>query len=132
MPRAFRFAPVDVAPEGEVVLTLDEWEALRLADESGLSQEEAAERMGLSRQTLGRLLEGARGKVAGAVVHGLVIRIVPEIYPEGTLFSCRSCGYTWPLSFPIFFPVYCPRCNGRGVFFQRRGRRWRGEGAISN
>ncbi len=41
-------------------LTLDQYEALRLADYEGLSQEEVAERLGVSRPTVGRILESAR------------------------------------------------------------------------
>ena len=49
---------------GEVLLTLDEYEAIRLADLEGLYQEQAATRMNVSRQTFGRIVEAARRKVA--------------------------------------------------------------------
>jgi predicted DNA-binding protein (UPF0251 family) len=58
-----------------VEMTLDELEALRLVDHQGLYQEAAAPRMGVSRQTLGRILESARRKVAGALVLGRALRI---------------------------------------------------------
>ncbi|MFP4072191.1 MAG: DUF134 domain-containing protein [Desulfovibrionales bacterium] len=58
-----------------VVLPLEGFEALRLADEQGLSQEEAAGRMGVSRPTLCRILAEARKTVATALVHGMAIRI---------------------------------------------------------
>ena len=48
----------------EIVLTVDEFEALRLADYEGLYQKQAAERMGISRPTFGRIVEAARRKVA--------------------------------------------------------------------
>ena len=126
IPQAFRFIPGNGLGKEEVTLTLDEWEAFRLADDLGLSQEAGASNMDVSRQTFGRLLDQARGKVAKAVVHGLMIKIAPEIHPNGTLFSCRKCGYTWPLSFPISFPIHCPHCNNSGVLFRQKGRRWRG------
>lgn len=59
----------------EVVLSFDEVEALRLADAEGLYQEEVAERMKVSRPTVGRILESARRKVADALVHGKAIRM---------------------------------------------------------
>lgn len=59
----------------EVVLHVDEYEALRLADLEGLYQEEAALRIGVSRQTFGRLIESARRKTADAVVNGKALRI---------------------------------------------------------
>jgi predicted DNA-binding protein (UPF0251 family) len=58
-----------------VEMTLDELEALRLVDYEGLYQEDAGVRMGVSRQTLGRILESARRKVAGALVMGRALRI---------------------------------------------------------
>ncbi|WP_304224669.1 DUF134 domain-containing protein [Gracilinema caldarium] len=59
----------------DVVLSLDEFEALRLADYEGLYQEAAALRMGISRQTFGRIIESARKKVADALVNGKVLRV---------------------------------------------------------
>lgn len=59
----------------EVVITLDELESVRLADFEGLYQERAAELMGVSRPTFGRIVESARRKIADALVHGKVLRI---------------------------------------------------------
>jgi predicted DNA-binding protein (UPF0251 family) len=59
----------------EVELTIDELEALRLADLEGLYQEEAAARMEVSRATFARIVETARLKVATALVHGHALRI---------------------------------------------------------
>lgn len=57
-------------------LLLEELEALRLADQEGLSQLEAAERMQVSRQTFGNIIKRARTKVAKCIVngHALVIQ----------------------------------------------------------
>jgi len=63
------------AMDDEVVLTLDELEALRLKDLEGLSQTEAAKRMNISQPTFNRLLSSARKKVSGALVGGKAIRI---------------------------------------------------------
>jgi predicted DNA-binding protein (UPF0251 family)/predicted Fe-Mo cluster-binding NifX family protein len=59
----------------EVYLTFEGYEALRLADLEGLLQDEAADRMQISRQTFGRILMEARRAVAEAIVRGLVLRI---------------------------------------------------------
>jgi predicted DNA-binding protein (UPF0251 family) len=59
----------------EVVMTLDELEALRLGDLDGLYQEEAAARMWISRPTFGRIIESARRKVADVLAHGKALRI---------------------------------------------------------
>ncbi|MCK7507010.1 MAG: DUF134 domain-containing protein [Desulfobacterales bacterium] len=52
----------------EVVLNLDEFEAIRLADYEQLYQEEAAARMNISRQTFGRIIEAAHKKIADVLI----------------------------------------------------------------
>ncbi len=53
-----------------VVLKLDEIEAIRLADLESLYQADAAVCMGISRQTFGTILLGARHKLARALIEG--------------------------------------------------------------
>ena len=50
----------------EIRLTVDEREAIRLADMLGMSHEEAGRQMGVSRATFGRILQQARRNVADA------------------------------------------------------------------
>ncbi|MGQ9498907.1 MAG: DUF134 domain-containing protein [Dissulfurimicrobium sp.] len=59
----------------EVVLSVDGFEAIRLTDLEGLDQEAAAAKMGISRQTFGRILAMARKAMAEAIVFGLCLRI---------------------------------------------------------
>ncbi|GAB2877221.1 hypothetical protein GCM10027046_01320 [Uliginosibacterium flavum] len=59
----------------EVGLELDELEALRLADLDGLYQADVALRMGVSRQTVGNILERAHRKIADALLNGKALRI---------------------------------------------------------
>jgi predicted DNA-binding protein (UPF0251 family) len=77
MPDKTRFRPQGKgsATIAEVCLTLDEYEALRLADLDGLYQEQAALRMNISRQTFGRIVKSARRKVADVLVNGKALRI---------------------------------------------------------
>jgi len=58
-----------------VEMTLDEFEALRLADLDGMYQEDAAAGMGVSRATFGRIIEAAHRKLADVLVHGKALRI---------------------------------------------------------
>jgi len=58
-----------------VILTLDEIEALRLADLNGLYQEQAAAEMKVSRATFARIVESARRKVADALTGGKALRL---------------------------------------------------------
>jgi len=73
-----------------VELGLDEYEAIRLADLEGLYQEDAAQRMGVSRPTFGRIIDSGHRKVAEALVHGraLVIR-GGSAHPAGQ--RCPRC-----------------------------------------
>lgn len=59
----------------DVTLSHDGLEALRLADGEGLSQEEGASLMGVSRPTFGRILAEARKVVAQALANGWAIRV---------------------------------------------------------
>jgi uncharacterized protein len=59
----------------EVAMTLDEFEAIRLADLEGDYQEQAAETMRVSRPTFSRIVESAHRKIADVLVHGKALRI---------------------------------------------------------
>jgi predicted DNA-binding protein (UPF0251 family) len=59
----------------EVIITRDEFEAIRLRDYEGLTQTEAAKKMGISQPTFQRLYESARKKIADALINGKAIRI---------------------------------------------------------
>lgn len=56
-------------------LGLDEFETIRLLDHEGLDQQEAAEKMGVSRPTITRIYASARQKIAEAIVMGKAISI---------------------------------------------------------
>ncbi|MBK8010442.1 MAG: DUF134 domain-containing protein [Deltaproteobacteria bacterium] len=71
----FKPAGVPLRDLEEVVLALDEYEAIRLADLNGLYQEQASEEMGVSRTTFSRIVDAAHRKIADAIVHGKAIRI---------------------------------------------------------
>jgi predicted DNA-binding protein (UPF0251 family) len=58
-----------------VSLSLDEFEAIRLADVEGCKQEEAARMMRVSRPTFSRIISSARAKVGDALVNIKAIRI---------------------------------------------------------
>jgi predicted DNA-binding protein (UPF0251 family)/predicted Fe-Mo cluster-binding NifX family protein len=73
--RGFRPYVASGGAGDDVVLTLDEAEALRLADLEGLYQQAAARHMGVSRPTFGRIIESARRKTADALLNGKKLRI---------------------------------------------------------
>lgn len=71
----FKPAGVPARSLGRVTLRLDEYEALRLADYEGLKQEEVAERLGVSRPTVSRILVTARRTIVAAFVEGKALFI---------------------------------------------------------
>ena len=78
---------------GEVVLQYDEYEAIRLLDYEGLLQEEAAERMNVSRPTLTRIYAKARKTVAQAFVEGKSLVIEGgSVQFGGQRHRCRRCN----------------------------------------
>jgi predicted DNA-binding protein (UPF0251 family) len=76
----------------EVILHIEEYEAIRLLDYQNLTQEQAAVLMDVSRPTLTRIYEQARNKVATAFVEGrdLIFR-GGDIYFEKNWYKCNSC-----------------------------------------
>ena len=78
MPSISRFGPKPGPGADIILMEPPELEVLRLVDLQGLTQEEAGERMGVSRGTVWRLLESARKKVTDALVNGKDIVIQTE------------------------------------------------------
>ncbi len=116
-----------------VELTLDECEALRLVDFEGLTHEEAAEHMGISRPTLTRLIESAHKKISEALFEGKVLRISgpsEDTILRNDRFYCRDCWHSWTAR----AVADCPDCGSNDVLrwsliggpgrriFRRKGR----------
>ncbi|MGA9109577.1 MAG: DUF134 domain-containing protein [Smithella sp.] len=75
----------------EIVLNLDEFEAIRLADYEQLYQEEAAAKMNISRQTFGRIIEAAHKKIADVLINGKALKIEGgEVALNETKPCCRA------------------------------------------
>ena len=71
-PDYYSFIPED-ADAGSIetiMLSLDEFETIRLLDHEDLNQEECAVRMGVARTTVTAMYESARKKIIGAIVKG--------------------------------------------------------------
>ncbi len=103
----------------EIHLTIDEREALRLADLEGCSHEAAGRQMQVSRATFGRIIEHARKTVADALINGKAINIEGGNYRIGKterLFRCPNCSYEWHEAFGTGPPSRCPACNHKNVF----------------
>ena len=71
----FKPRGVPLSDLNEIFLSVEGYEALRLADYHGFKHEDAAVRMQVSRQTFGRILSQARNIVAKALINGWALRI---------------------------------------------------------
>ncbi|MBS3759107.1 MAG: DUF134 domain-containing protein [Desulfobacterales bacterium] len=103
----------------ETHLTIDEREALRLADLEGFSHQEAGRQMQVSRATFGRIIERARKNVADALIKGKAISIEGGNYRIGSterLFRCDKCNYEWNEACGTGPPVKCPACSHKKVY----------------
>lgn len=76
-----------------IVLTVDEYECIRLVDYQGFSQEQCAEYMQVSRATVQLICDKARKKIASALANGYTLRIEGGDYRlcEGNEETC-GCG----------------------------------------
>jgi predicted DNA-binding protein (UPF0251 family) len=79
-PNIAAFVPQGIPITGEIMLSVEEMEAIRLSDFEGLDQESAANLMQVSRQTYGRILTAARGIVGEALVTGKALKIAGGNY----------------------------------------------------
>ena len=76
-PNAFYFKPAGtrMIELEEVVLSISEFEAIRLVDLEETPQEQAAKQMQISQPTLSRILKTARKKISEAIIKGKAIKI---------------------------------------------------------
>jgi predicted DNA-binding protein (UPF0251 family) len=115
-PPAHSFHPADekrcLIQKELIVLTMDEFESLRLADLECHSQEEAAKKMGISRPTFGRIIESARSKVARALVEGCRIEITGGSFKfgRGKRLQCPRCRRRQSRDIGEREHVECRRC----------------------
>lgn len=91
LPSQSEFGPADRRCCGKtVVMTVDEYEAIRLIDLGGLTQEQCAAQMDVARTTITGIYDSARRKLADAIVNGRRLRI------EGGSYRLCETGATCP------------------------------------
>jgi len=111
------FKPVGIFRRNlkRIQLSLDEYEAIRLADLQGLDHAEAAEEMEISRSTFTRLIEKARAKLAEFIIEGRELVISGgTIHFRGNLIRCLDCGHLFKNDFdhPV---ISCPACESTNL-----------------
>ena len=75
----FKPAGIRMIELEETILSLPEFEAIRLVDLQEINQKEAGKQMKISQSTLSRILKTGRKKIADAIVNGKAIRIVKSL-----------------------------------------------------
>jgi len=119
MPESNYFKPrgIPLSMLEEVILSVDEFEAIRLADLESLYQEQAAEKMKVSRQTFGRIVESAHKKVAEALVQGKALKIEGGEFEMASArkFRCYECQHSWELPYGTGRPASCPSCKSGNI-----------------
>ena len=110
-----------------MILTVEEMEAVRLADVEGLEQADAAASMEVSAPTFNRIISGAHRKIATALwrgqalrVEGGTFRLAPHRHGQCRHFRCRGCGHEWeePCGSGRGRDMRCPACRGSDVTWQ--------------
>ena len=114
----------------EVTLTIEELESLNLKDKQGLDQNDAANKMGISRGTYQRLLKSARKKLITAILEGKAIRFaggnyIPDYHIEPI--KCLKGTYHYRVNRKELkdkeqeyrlSKINCPSCGNRLVEFK--------------
>lgn len=100
-----------------VTLSVEELEVVRLSDLEGLNQEEAAQRMGISRRTLWEDLQNARQKIAEALIEGKAIEITGGNYImiKQEMYTCSECKTYWQAAIDTDDQKRCPQCGNEGI-----------------
>ena len=98
-----------------IMLSLDEYEAIRLADYHGHDHAEAAEMMEISRSTFTRLIDKARGKVAKFLINGANLTIAGgNIHFRGNIIRCIDCEHMFNTDFEQTL-TECPSCGSKNL-----------------
>lgn len=134
MPESNYFKPrgVPLSMLEEVILTVDEFEAIRLADLENLYQEQAAEKMKVSRPTFGRIIDSAHKKVAEALVKGKALKIEGGEFEMAATrkFKCYDCQHSWELPYGTGRPKNCPSCRSGNIHRAQEERGYTGRFGI--
>lgn len=77
LPEVNIFGPVGISQNVSepIIMTVEEYETIRLMDLSRLNQEQTASTMGVARSTVQRIYDDARRKLADSLVNGKTLKI---------------------------------------------------------
>jgi predicted DNA-binding protein (UPF0251 family) len=108
----FKPCGIQNSPVKTVSLNLDELEAIRLADYDGLYQEQAAQKMNISRQTFGNIIISAHKKIADFLINSKMLSVEGgKVEINVCRFTCLTCRHAWSIPCGTERPSECPKCN---------------------
>ena len=117
----------------EVNLTIDEFEAIRLANWEGMYQEESAKKMNISRQTFGNIIDSAHRKIADSLVNAKALRIKGGVVQMNErYFICYGCKNEWSLPYGTGRPQECPKCKSTDIHRAPQDRGWARQGRFGH
>ena len=112
-----------------VIISVEEYECVRLADYNNLEHQEASARLGISRSVFTRMLQTARNKIATAIIDGCELMIEGgEFNFENNRTRCLSCYNTYQAPKEEAPLTICPNCssdklqNLNGQYVQKAAR----------
>lgn len=111
------FKPVGVKAQSlqQIPLTLDEFEAIRLADYLGMEHSDAAQEMEISRSTFTRLIEKSRHKLSRLIIEGKSLFIEGgEIHFRVNVIRCQDCGHMFNTNIEKEV-TECPCCGSKNL-----------------
>ena len=142
VPEVTYFKPrgIPLSDLGEINLTIEEIESLRLKHYQDLNQTKCAEKMEISQSTFSRILESAHKKLASAIIDGKAIKIMGGNYHIKKPFigyGCLACKEEWEAinestildvdeltqeTIDSFLPLHpeedvsCPKCKSSKIY----------------
>jgi predicted DNA-binding protein (UPF0251 family) len=97
LPKVNKFGPLDISKQVSeaIIMTVEEYETIRLIDLEELNQEQCADTMEVARSTVQRIYDDARKKIADSLINGKVLKIEGGDYKVCTDFddkkNCDDC-----------------------------------------
>ena len=120
-PNNFYFSNDLPSIDKNIVLTVAEFEALRLKHYENLNQQKASEWMGISQPTFSRILESAHRKNTLALIEGKLIKVFGgnvDFRISFVGYGCLDCNHEWEdINASKDRKVNCTKCNSDKVFY---------------
>ncbi|MFP4459911.1 MAG: DUF134 domain-containing protein [Candidatus Zixiibacteriota bacterium] len=124
--RIFSAIDNDNMNNSPILLSIDELEALRLAEIEEMYHADAADKMNVSRQTFGRIIKSARKKVAKHMVDctTLIVKGGDVKYAKVN-YECEDCSHRWKTTIEKINSIKCPSCGRRNIMTENRASKFR-------